>query len=134
MTQRTTAVYSEAGDPFELISAKPPPMTSATKATIPQTSDPLRALLQKKRDWDRSGFDPFAATPRRPGTPSDVEEASDRDGGANGADRHPDDDHDHAGEQHLGSGHLHGREDVARRLATALMVDEEVQEIDDDGR
>jgi hypothetical protein len=101
MTQRTTAVSNEVGDPFELISAKPPPMTSATKAMMPQMSDPLRALLQKKRDWDRSGFEPFAAAPRRSGTPSDVEEAPDRDGGADGTDRHADNDNDHVGQQHL---------------------------------
>ena len=59
MTQRTAAVSSDVGDPFELISAKPPPMTSAAKARMPQTSEPLRALLQKKRDRDRSGFEPF---------------------------------------------------------------------------
>ena len=35
-------------------------------------------------------------------------------------------------EQHLGAGHVHGGEDVARRLAAALMVDEEVHEVDDD--
>ncbi len=80
MTQRTTAVSREVGDPFALISAKPPPMTSATKATMPQTSDPLRALLQKKREVERSRVEPFAAPWRLPGTPSDVEEASDRDG------------------------------------------------------
>ncbi len=101
MTQRTTAVSVEVGDPFELISAKPPPMTSATKAMMPQTSDPLRALLQKKRDWDRSGLEPFAAASRRPGTPSDVEEASDRDGRSDRTDRPAHNDHDQIGEQHL---------------------------------
>src|ERR1700722_8682444 len=101
MTQRTTAVSSDVGDPFELISAKPPPMTSATKAMMPQTSDPLRALLQNKRDCDRSGFDPSAAASRRPGTPSDVEETADRDGGTDGADGRTHNDHDHIGEQHL---------------------------------
>src|ERR1700733_197481 len=101
ITQRTTAVSSEVGDPLELISAKPAPMTSATKAMMPQTSEPLRAVLQKKRGWDRSAFEPFAAASCRSGTPSDVEEASDRDGGADGPDRHTDNDHDHIGQQHL---------------------------------
>jgi len=64
---------------------------------MPHTSDPFRALLQKKRDRDRSGFEPFAAASRRPVTPSDVEEASDRDGRADGADRHADNDHDDVG-------------------------------------
>ena len=101
MTQRTTAVWSEVGDPFELISAKPPPTTSATKATMPQTSDPFAALLQKNRDCDRSGFEPFAAASRRPGTLSDVEEAADGDGRPDGADGRADEDDDHIGEQHL---------------------------------
>src|ERR1700684_2608091 len=61
MTQRTAAVSSEVGAPFELISEKPPPITSATKARMPQASEPLRALLQKKRDCDRSGFEPLVA-------------------------------------------------------------------------
>src|ERR1700722_18921114 len=109
MTQRTAAVSSEGGAPFELISEKPPPITSATKARIPQTSEPLRALLQKKRDCDRSGFDPLEGAFPRPvmarpsrrtghgcarqrsggldgrcGARSDVEEAPDRDGRADG--------------------------------------------------
>jgi hypothetical protein len=61
MTQRTAAVSSDVGAPFELISEKPPPRTSATKARMPQTSEPLRALFQKKRERDRSGFDPLEA-------------------------------------------------------------------------
>ena len=61
MTQRTAAVSSDVGAPFELISEKPPPITSATKARMPQISEPLRALLQKKRDRDRSGFEPLEA-------------------------------------------------------------------------
>ena len=59
MTQRTASVSSVVGAPLELISAKPPPITSAAKATMPQTSEPLRALLQKNRDRERSGCDPF---------------------------------------------------------------------------
>ena len=86
---------------YVLISAKPPPMTSATKATMPQTSDPFRALLRKNRDCDRSGFEPFAAVSRRPGTLSDVEEAADRDGRTDGADGRADKDNDHIDEQHL---------------------------------
>ena len=68
---------------------------------MPQTSDPLRALLQKKRDCDRSGFEPAAAPSRRLVTPSDVEEASDRDRGPDGTDRHADNDHDNVGQQYL---------------------------------
>src|SRR5271156_715688 len=65
MTQRTAAVSSDVGAPFELISEKPPPITSAAKARMPQTSEPLRALLQKKRDCDRSGFEPLEPVPFR---------------------------------------------------------------------
>src|SRR5580698_6296857 len=153
MTQRTAAVSSDVGAPFELISEKPPPITSATKARMPQTSEPLRALLQKKRDCDRSGFEPLEAVsfravmscpprlrrPRRsrsaPAWPcnasaiepdgghgcpcqwsrkadgrcsarSDVEEASNRDGRADGPDRHPHNDNDSVGEQDLGPRHV----------------------------
>jgi hypothetical protein len=63
MTQRTAAVSREVGAPLELISAKPPPITNAAKATMPQTSEALRALLQKKRDCDRSGPEPLEAWP-----------------------------------------------------------------------
>lgn len=66
MIHRTTAVSREVGEPFELISAKPPPMTSAAKATMAQTSEPLRALLQKNRDRERSGFEPFVCWPDFP--------------------------------------------------------------------
>src|SRR5271163_4716110 len=104
MTQRTAAVSSEVVAAFELSSEKPPPITSAAKARMPQTSEPLRALLQKKRDCDRSGFEPLEASfppplmarpPRRAGRErarersrrwdgrrdarSDVEETPDRD-------------------------------------------------------
>src|ERR1700684_533154 len=124
MTHRTASVSREVGAPFLLISEKPAPITSATKARIPQTNEPLRALLQKNRDCDRSRFDPLEAalpgpvtarsrsTPAWPsnglhaigragsgadgrgGAASDVEEASDGDGGADGADRHAHDDDD----------------------------------------
>src|SRR5580698_9744208 len=66
MTQRTAAVSSDVGAPFELISEKPAPITSATKARMPQTKDPLRALLQKKRERDKSGFEPLEAASPRP--------------------------------------------------------------------
>ena len=48
MIHRTAAVSRDVGEPFELISAKPPPITSAANATMPQTSEPLRALLQRE--------------------------------------------------------------------------------------
>src|SRR3984957_10432776 len=141
MTQRTAVVSSDVGAPFALISEKPPPITSATKARMPQTSEPLRALLQKKRERDGSGFEPLEAAslgplmapptwtcnvllasgterrdhrPRwcgradvRCGSRSDAEEASNREGGADGTDRHPDNDDDSVGEQHLGTRHVH---------------------------
>ena len=62
IVQRTTAVSSDVGDPFVLISAKPPPMTRAANATTKKNSATLRGTLQKKRDWERSGRrDPLVA-------------------------------------------------------------------------
>lgn len=54
MIQRTTAVSNDVGDPFVLISAKPPPMTRAPNAATKKNSATLRGRLQKKRDWVRS--------------------------------------------------------------------------------
>ena len=42
MIQRTTAVSFDVGEPFELISAKPPPMTSVVKAITKQTNESFR--------------------------------------------------------------------------------------------
>jgi hypothetical protein len=61
MIQRITAVSADVGAPFELISANPPPITSAPKAMMAQTSEPFRALLQKNRDRERSGLAPLEA-------------------------------------------------------------------------
>src|SRR5580658_1488235 len=76
MIHRTTAVSSDVGDPLELISANPPPITSAAKASTQKNSDALRAPLQRKRDCEWSGGpDPFlvgsrsADTPRHPNPP-----------------------------------------------------------------
>lgn len=69
MIQRTTAVSSDVGAPFELISANPPPMTRAAKARMPKISDAFRGVLQKKRDCERSGGpDPLVAGPGLPAT------------------------------------------------------------------
>src|ERR1700680_4014756 len=66
ITARTIAVSSAVGAPFELISANPPPTTSAARAKRPKRSEAWRAALQKNRDCDRSGPDPFATGPLRP--------------------------------------------------------------------
>src|SRR6516165_2817950 len=55
MIQRTIAVSSGVGAPFELISENPPPITRAATAMMPKTSETLRAVLQKKRECERSG-------------------------------------------------------------------------------
>jgi hypothetical protein len=69
MVHRTIAVSSDVGDPFVLISAKPPPMTSAANAMTKKTSETFRAVLQKNRDWDLSGRrDPLVVGLRPPVT------------------------------------------------------------------
>src|SRR5580698_6276582 len=55
MIQRTTATSRDVGDPFELISAKPPPMTRAAKAITKHANDSFRAPLHMKRDCEKSG-------------------------------------------------------------------------------
>ena len=59
MIQRTTAVSTDVGDPFELISAKPPPMTRAAKAITKQTNEVFRAPLRMNLDCERSGRGPW---------------------------------------------------------------------------
>lgn len=60
ISHRTTAVSSDVGDPFVLISANPPPITRAAKASTKNNSDALRAPLHEKRPCARSGGpDPF---------------------------------------------------------------------------
>jgi hypothetical protein len=59
MIQRTTAVSTDVGDPFELISAKPPPMTKAAKAITKQTNEVFRAPLRMNLDCERSGRGPW---------------------------------------------------------------------------
>jgi hypothetical protein len=55
MVHLTIAVSSDVGEPLVLISANPPPITSAANATTKKTSETLRAVLQKNRDCDLSG-------------------------------------------------------------------------------
>ena len=64
MTQRTTAVSSEVGEPFELISANPPPITERGDSQGEEaSSDTLRGTLRKNRDCERSGPEPLGAGP-----------------------------------------------------------------------
>jgi hypothetical protein len=55
MIQRTTAISSDVGDPSELISANPPPITNAAKAITKHANEAFRAPLHMKRDRERSG-------------------------------------------------------------------------------
>jgi len=67
MVHRTIAVSSDVGDPFVLISANPPPITSAANAMTKKTSETFLALLQRNRDCDLSGRrDPLVVGLRPP--------------------------------------------------------------------
>src|ERR1700722_9728953 len=59
MIQRMTVVSSDVGEPLDEISAKPPPITSAATAKTRKARETLRGVLQKKRDWERSGRAPL---------------------------------------------------------------------------
>lgn len=55
MIQRTIAVSSDVGAPLELISEKPPPITSAPTVSAMKKSDTLRGVLHRNRECERSG-------------------------------------------------------------------------------